>query len=171
MNTTVNKIHLSPYFMMREFECRGRGHVECGCGGAVMLDLLFYERLIIFRRKIDLPMKLTRGYSCAGWNAKIGGADYSKHMRGQAIDWDVYSSGYTEKEAAIVARDSKLFTGIGVYGRSYRDSVTEDIVPTRGYKNLRGMIHLEYCRKEDSRPEVLRGGLGDTELYRTWGDW
>lgn len=171
MNTTVNKIHLSPYFLMREFECRGRDRVECGCGGAVMLDLPFYERLIIFRRKIDVPMRLTRGFSCPGWNAKIGGAEYSKHLRGQAVDWDVYSSGYTEKEAAIIARDTKLFTGIGIYGRSYRNGANGDIVLTAGYRGLRGMVHLEYCRDEDLRPESLRASLGDTELYRSWGDW
>lgn len=171
MNTTINKIRLSPYFMMREFECRGRGHAECGCGGAVMLDARFHERLLVFRRKIDFPMKLNRGFSCPDWNAKIGGAGHSKHTRGKAVDWDVYSSGYTEKEAAIVARDSKLFTGIGVYGRSYRSGINGDICLLAGYKGIRGMIHLEYCRSEDSRLEVLRDDLGFTELYRAWGDW
>lgn len=161
-----NAIKVHPYFSLREFDCRGAGKPECACNGAVLLTSQFLDRLVIFRRFIDVPVVLERGYSCPSWNAHIGGKDYSKHTLGMAGDWNVYNSGFTEKEACQRALASGLFTGIGVYGRSYRDPATKDIVFNRGYKNKRGMIHLEYCEAEDSGKE-----LGKTELYRQWGDW
>lgn len=163
-----NRIRIHPCFHLREFECRGKNPAACDCNGAVIIHSAFLERLIKFRESLDTPVRLIRGFSCPGYNNSIGGADYSKHISGMAIDWDVFSAGYTEHEAAKLATDTKLFTGIGIYGRSYRDDKTEDIVLVRGYKNMRGAIHLEYCPVEDSRRD--NGVLGPTELFRNWGD-
>lgn len=166
MTPGKNAIKIHPYFNLREFDCRGDGEKECSCGGAAILNSLFFNRLVIFRRYLDAPMHIQRGYSCPSWNKKVGGKEHSKHITGMAIDWNVYSSGYTEAEAAKIALDAGIFTGIGIYGKSYRDPGTQDIVFVRGYGNMRGMVHLEYCKKEDSGDK-----LGKTKLYRRWGDW
>jgi hypothetical protein len=166
---SINRIRIHPYFYLREFECRGKGTEACGCNGAVILHADFFNRLVKLREILNLPMNFTRGYSCPGHNHILGGEKHSKHLNGMAVDWDVYSAGLTEYEAANLVYETKLFTGIGIYGKSYRDAKTRDIVLTHGYKNMRGMIHIEYCPDEDSRQG--NSVIGPTDLYRKWGDW
>lgn len=169
--TGRNNIKLSHFFTLREFECHGHDLGKCDCGGVVLLDDLFFQRLNYFRGYINRPIKLTRGYSCAKYNAYLKGHEKSKHMRGMAGDWDVFSAGLTETEGALLALESKLFTGIGIYGKSYRDATTGEIQEVAGFGGHVGMVHLEYCLNEDSRAGRNHGIVGPTDIYRRWGDW
>ena len=166
--SSKNDIQIHPYFNLKEFSCKGHPNPECTCNGAVVIDELFYNRLIILRRALDKPLIIKRCYSCFMWNKQIGGHPKSKHLVGKAADVDVFSLDMTEAEAYKFISELKIFTGIGVYGKSCRDVNTGAIILKRGYKNMRGMMHVEYCEDEDN--VINDPSYGKTEIYRQWGD-
>jgi len=84
---------LSQYIFRKDFECK------CGCGlikpEGIELIIPDYKNFqnIIFA-VYDLvagkwEAKITSGYRCPKWNEKIGGAKYSPHIFGLAIDFIV----------------------------------------------------------------------------------
>jgi len=60
---------------------------ECNCGQCELkLDPILVNRLQILREQIDLPVKITSGYRCPEYNAKVGGVKNSQHTKGTAAD-------------------------------------------------------------------------------------
>lgn len=51
-----------------------------------MLDLIYYV-LNPIRQGICKPMIITSGYRCKELNNAVNGAEYSQHLRGQAVDF------------------------------------------------------------------------------------
>jgi hypothetical protein len=166
-----NDLKLSHFFKLKEFECNGFDKGKCACGGSVILNDLFFKRINYFRGYINRQIYLTRGYSCHEYNKILNGHPKSKHLEGKAADWDVLKIGLTEIEGALLASESGLFTGIGIYGKSYRDKNTGTIKEISGFGGHVGMVHLEYCIDEDSRAGKNHGIIGPTNLFRKWGDW
>jgi len=81
---------LSANFHSNEFTC------HCTCG----ICLVDTELVIVCERVRSLagePVSIVRGYSCPQHNAKIGGAELSRHMMGTAADF--YWKGMAEKLA------------------------------------------------------------------------
>lgn len=53
-----------------------------------MLNLIHYV-LNPIRERITRPMIITSGYRCKELNKAVNGAEYSQHLRGQAVDFVV----------------------------------------------------------------------------------
>ena len=66
-------------FQPREFCCK------CGCGSFVVVHKL-KETLQIIRNHWGKAMIITSARRCAKHNARVGGVDNSRHLRGTAAD-------------------------------------------------------------------------------------
>jgi len=67
------------YFTKSEFSCK------CGCGQN-NIDFEFVRRLDVARKVAGVPFVIVSGYRCPEHNKKVGGVDYSSHVRGFAAD-------------------------------------------------------------------------------------
>ncbi|GEM_PF-833006 len=74
----MNKLRVSFYFSLNEF--------ECPCCKRVMIDERLLEKLEALRILWGKPLIITSGYRCESYNKEIGGVPNSLHMRGQAAD-------------------------------------------------------------------------------------
>ena len=79
------------HFKVKEFACKDGSQV-------VFVDDYLVSILDILRNKLGKPIIITSGYRTPEWNAKCGGAKYSYHMRGMAVDIRV--DGMTAKDVA-----------------------------------------------------------------------
>ena len=79
------------HFKVKEFACKDGSQV-------VFIDEHLVTILDILRNKIGKPIIITSGYRTPEWNAKCGGAKYSYHMRGMAVDIRV--NGMSAKQIA-----------------------------------------------------------------------
>lgn len=70
---------LTKNFSIQEMVCK------CGCRSRGM-DLYFMNMLQRLRNLYGKPMKITSGFRCELWNAKVGGVDGSMHTLGLAAD-------------------------------------------------------------------------------------
>ena len=83
--------NLGRHFHVREFACKDGTQ-------AIFIDEYLWTILDILREKIGKPVIITSGYRTPQHNAKVGGAKYSYHMRGQAAD--IIVNGMSPKEVA-----------------------------------------------------------------------
>lgn len=118
----VNNIQLAKNFNLQEFICRGG--VSC-CGGAVMVDPELIRRLQKMRDELGSPLNIASGFRCPDYNKRIGGAEKSYHMRGQAAD--IKNSNVSIGELYALAQ--KYF-GDGGIGR-YKTFIHVDTGPQR----------------------------------------
>lgn len=113
-------IYVSPHFKDTEFACKDGS-------GVVMIHPDLPPMLEKLRSKIGKPIYITSGYRTPTYNAKVGGAKDSYHLRGMAVDIRV--PGRTPQQVADAAR--KLgFGGIGVYSTFTH----VDVGPVRSWK-------------------------------------
>ena len=70
---------LSPHFRVREFACRDGADT-------VKVDTALVELLERIRAAAGGAVTVNSGYRTSAYNAKVGGARYSQHLRGTAAD-------------------------------------------------------------------------------------
>lgn len=95
-------MRLTPHFELREFACRH-------CGRTPQLDVARHLARHLERLRTlagNRPLVIRSGYRCPTHNANVGGARYSRHLIGDAVDLDRGSC--TVEQAAAAG-----FTGIG----------------------------------------------------------
>ena len=90
------EFQISKHFFSSEFICQCR---ECHIS---MIEESLIDRLEILRRLIDQPIIIASGYRCQEHNREIGGANYSRHCCGQAVDIKVQERGSLEEFASDV---------------------------------------------------------------------
>ena len=67
--------------------------LACECGGKYctkfpsLISIRLLKNLQKTRNKLGVPMTITSGIRCQRWNTICGGATFSRHMTGQAIDF------------------------------------------------------------------------------------
>lgn len=83
--------NISPHFKVKEFACKDGSPI-------VFVDSYMVDILEILRKKLNTPITITSGYRTPEHNKKVGGAKYSYHMRGMAVD--IRAKGKTAKEIA-----------------------------------------------------------------------
>lgn len=95
---------LSKNFTAGELSCR------CGCGARPTRDLVrLLQRL---RDELGRPLVVTSGARCERHNRAVGGARYSKHVTGEAVDLSCQDG---VLRYALVQKALELgFTGVGV---------------------------------------------------------
>lgn len=93
---------ITKHFNAHEFRCKcaakGLDADNTWCHGQEWID----ERLVILletlRQRLQRPIYVTSGCRCPSYNASVGGAPKSQHMRGKASDIQV--AGMTPYELA-----------------------------------------------------------------------
>lgn len=101
--TEQNNVQVGPHFKVREFACKD--------GSAItFIDDYMVTILELLRKKLGKPIIITSGYRTPTHNAKVGGAKYSYHMRGQAVD--IRANGISAK--TIAKELDKLVGGCGI---------------------------------------------------------
>lgn len=87
---------------------------RCPCCGRADMDLDFIAKLQELRDFIGKALFVSKGggFRCPDYNAFIGGAEFSQHMKGLAADVGIGSGAHRYE---IVSAATRLgFTGIGV---------------------------------------------------------
>jgi uncharacterized protein YcbK (DUF882 family) len=97
---------LSEHFSRREFECKGHGH-RGHRAHAVFVSAHLVQHLEKLRAIVGKPLRILSGHRCAWWNARVGGARASQHVRGTAAD---IPQGY----ATVAQAEQAGFVGIGI---------------------------------------------------------
>lgn len=98
---------LTAHFSSREFRCRDGSEHPIDCGLLTMLEAI--------RCHFDAPVTITSGYRSSAYNAAVGGATNSRHLYGDAADFQV-----PQKEISEVHRwCNEMFpvSGLGIYTR------------------------------------------------------
>ena len=96
------------HFTLDELKCKC---ATCGSTGLEMKTELM-EPIEILRERLGFPFVVTSGFRCASWNKAKGGTEMSAHMRGEALDINIYyGKAYKLLEEAFKL---KAFMGIGI---------------------------------------------------------
>lgn len=95
------------HFKPKEFKCRC-GRSECD---APQMDMEHMLKLEGLRREWGEPMLCTSGSRCVFWNAHVGGALLSQHVKGKASDWQMPKA---RQERFVELAKKHGFTGIGI---------------------------------------------------------
>lgn len=96
-----------PDFLPRELACKCGGKY---CDGAYWHCPDFLDALQALREEMAAPIAVTSGHRCGRWNAAVGGAPRSRHLK---IAADVRIAGHDRfklRDAAV----RRGFTGIGL---------------------------------------------------------
>ena len=104
--TEQNNEKVGPHFKVKEFACKDESPI-------VFIDDYMVTILELLRKKLGKPIIITSGYRTPQHNAKVGGAKYSYHMRGMAVDIRV--NGISAKEVAKALDNIVENCGIIVY--------------------------------------------------------
>ena len=94
------------FFKEKELSCKGTGICD--------MDERFMSKLIELRKRFNEPMIITSGYRHPAHNMAIGGARYSAHTKGRAVDVSVM--GKSALRLVRLALECGM-TGIGVATR------------------------------------------------------
>ena len=110
---------ISRNFSRVEFEC---SPTECGCGfDTIDAGLVNILEQVRFKFK-QAPVTINSGCRCEAHNFDVGGAVYSKHLKGRAADF-VVSGVHADTVADYLIATYPGKYGIGRYnGRTHVDS-------------------------------------------------
>jgi len=79
---------LSTHFDWSEVTCNHCGQLPAQLADDAKKQAVFMEKV---RALFALPIHINSWYRCPVWNAKVGGADHSYHMKAQACDITIKS--------------------------------------------------------------------------------
>jgi len=95
---------VSPHFQSSEFSCK--------CCGETKINIELILALEKLRVLVNRPIIITSGYRCPQHNVEVGGAKYSQHVLGNAVDIKV--TGVSPTKVAHMAKQCG-FTWTKVY--------------------------------------------------------
>ena len=98
--------YLSPDFQVKEFACRDGSD-------KIMISLRLVHILQCIRDHFGKPVTVNSAYRTEAYNAKVGGAKASQHLRGTAADITVNGVA----PSAVVAYAETLLPNTGGIGR------------------------------------------------------
>jgi len=76
------------------------------------------RKVIALQRRFGKGLAISSGYRSPEYNAKVGGARKSRHMKGDAVDIPTGDMSMAERLRLINTASELGFTGIGIYGDS-----------------------------------------------------
>jgi uncharacterized protein YcbK (DUF882 family) len=112
------------FFTADEFECKCK-RPKCS-GKTSKLNLKLLKWVESARVAIGVPITVTSGIRCKDHNLDIGGATFSQHMLGNALDLTCKKM----DELYEFAKSSTVITGVGD-GRSKGNFVHVDVKPIK----------------------------------------
>ena len=115
------------------------------------MELIAEEVFEPLREWVDGPIKINSFFRCEKLNVAIGGAKYSQHMNGQAMDIDDTFGHATNAEMYHFIKDELDF---------------DQLIWEFGDDDNPNWVHVSYVSKEDNRNRCLRASKsGGTTLY------
>jgi uncharacterized protein YcbK (DUF882 family) len=87
--------------------------LSCPCCGQCGLDHDFMLRIDNARKESAFSFKITSGFRCKEWNAKIGGVADSAHVKGLALDISAENSAKRFAILEVLLRNGFTRFGIG----------------------------------------------------------
>ncbi len=154
---------LAPNFALSEFLSSAKGRYG-------VLQGPFIARMQQLRDEVAAPVYVTSGYRSPGYNAGIGGAEYSRHMYGDGADIDV--SGWTVEEVGVACE--ALDAGyVGLYedGHTHCDW-RDDALDPAFYDVANGPVPPTQTRAQlrlsDGLWTAPAEGFDEGEPFRRW---
>lgn len=98
------------YFEPWEFASKGNGKVHVNKAMVAALDRV--------RAAVGHPIRITSGYRDPAHNARVGGAKYSRHVVGDAVDINLAGLSDQQRHILIWHLIAEGFTSFGSYSRS-----------------------------------------------------
>ena len=132
------------HFKLEEFKCE--------CGGKYCtkypdtLSITLLKNLEKVRKKLNTPMTITSGLRCPRWNTICGGASFSKHKTGQAIDFVSAKTRTYEQRKSIIDWFIKLSGSTYAYQYKYgrtKWSTYKGTHPSCNYPEMGNAIHID----------------------------
>lgn len=111
-----SKVQLTKNINVSELKCHGSGHAH-----DTLVDVKHINNIQDFMNQNGYnKIIISRGYSCADYNKKIGGASGSQHTKGTAVDCSFYKNNkiVSAKEVCCKAQDYG-FKGIAYIDANY----------------------------------------------------
>ena len=125
---------VTPHFKRRELQCR------CGCG--------FYdpepEMLLLIEHVRDIlgvPMYVHSACRCRRHNGAVGGSPNSKHMSGQALDFDC----------------GQRLSPVAVYNILLSKYIRGELPELGGMGLYKSFVHIDCYHAEDGHLRLWRG--------------
>ena len=97
---------MNKYFTKEEFACK--------CCGLVKIDEQLVALAYVARVAIAKPLVITSAYRCPKHNKNVGGAEYSLHVAGQAIDISIATLSNQERLTLLNIAIACGGTGVGI---------------------------------------------------------
>lgn len=67
-----------------------RDELQCPCCNEILINQTFLDQLQLIRTEMDRPFSINSAYRCKNHNKDVGGSPKSNHLKGCAVDIDVY---------------------------------------------------------------------------------
>lgn len=143
----VNAYRVKKYcthFKLEEFKCECNGKYCTKYPAKISIRLL--KNLEKSREHLNVPMTITSGLRCPRWNTICGGASFSKHKTGQAVDF-VSSKTKTFKERkTFINWFIKLYGSTYAYCYKYGRTKTKTFTgtnPSCNYPEMGNAVHID----------------------------
>lgn len=100
--------NLTEHFKVKEFACKDG------------TDTIFISQKLVLlceclRVRINKPLVVNSAYRTEAYNKKVGGAEFSQHLYGAAVDLKTPAGWTPEKMAAIARKNMTDWGGVGIY--------------------------------------------------------
>ena len=143
----VNAYRVKKYcthFKLTEFKCWCKGKYCTGYPAKLSIRLL--KNLEKSRSHLGVPMTITSGERCPRYNTLCGGASFSKHMSGRAIDFVSSKTQTFEQRKKFINWYIKLVGSTYAYQYKYGRTKTQTFKgthPSCNYPEMGNAIHID----------------------------
>ena len=143
----VNAYRVKKYcthFKLEEFRCFCGGKYCTGYPAKLSIRLL--KNLEKARAHLNVPMTITSGERCPRYNTLCGGASFSKHMHGQAVDFVSSKTKTFNQRKAFIDWFIKLLGSTYAYQYKYGRTKYSTFIgshPSCNYPEMGSAIHID----------------------------
>lgn len=117
--------NLTEHFKVKEFACKDG------------TDTIFISQKLVLlceclRARINKPLFVNSAYRTEAYNKEVGGAEFSQHLYGAAVDLKTPAGWTPEKMAAIARKNMTDWGGVGIYDWGIHVDVRKEKADWRG---------------------------------------
>lgn len=131
-------------FKLEEFKCECNGKYCTRYPAELSITLL--KNLQKSRDHLNVPMSITSGLRCPRWNTKVGGASFSKHKLGKAVDFvSLKTKTFSERKAFIkwfIKLSGSTYAYCYKYGKTKYHTYTGSD-PECNYPEMGNAVHID----------------------------
>ena len=132
------------HFVLEEFKCECNG--KYCTRYPVKLSKTLLKNLEKSRSHLNVPMTITSGIRCTRWNTICGGATFSKHTQGKAVDFTSSKTKTFKERKAFIKWYIKLAGSRYAYTYKYGKTKTHTYTGTNymcNYPEMGTAVHID----------------------------